>query len=1076
ARRRGRGGRRARLGARSLARVAAGVWRRQGEVARDIVPRNSDLLLLGHTKRMHLFEQRWVDMVETARSQFNGIVGLVYFGRDGNVVRVTTIAEIVACDNLGAVGRMVVVRGVSRGSLLGLSKEVPMSDSFGYAVVEELAELCADDVAPPAGGAVGGAADGGGGAAAAAAASLTALMKELDLSEPRNASSEVKAKAEVSKGDDQTGESSDAEEPRQRAPQLWTHERVSPAEEFAALSGEDSWAQRRAAVEDCLSGVPICGAAAALDGAESATIAAAEAAVIDLYTALAAASLNLRLQLFADDGAGVGERLGLPAAAKLLPHRHELRANLLEFNAQPEPVAHVPVVQPTPNARHWPRQSKMLLAKFGSPSSFRRLRKRLARHSRSAFDGAEVARGEVDPGMQALQASDPGKWKDEKREEMRAAAEAERQRQLQAVAGPMDVESPGFADMLTAELQACAGARLQLAGLPKSFRTAQETLSESEVSRAGAVSMRPDGATLASCNIASWSKIAQDFASEVRARGDAPPLRESQGRAPPAAKRELAAAGWAAELCAQTLAVDWVSRVVNFSGSPPLAGLPLWRIDTGSKFSDIEIVEKLDQSASEICSPFKTGRSTLRPALAAVWSASYEERLTPGDAMSDVREAALERCAVAASVDVHRNTSRYGMRPLRGLRGKMSKVVTGAYVDDIFQSTHGEDNALPARRLHAAVRFGHEVEKLGLLISDKSALAWPSKAMGARLVSNLQAPQQWALTPAGPSRPAFSPPLRCLGADLDLWRPAQIAADPRVYPGPRVMLRAVVDLSPTRAAVEHRAARKPPLDAAALRRLRAAARVQRQVLVRLREAVSACEAALDARGVPAERGGSGCSATAAALDHAVAAPQMEALETRIRHLEERHQAEVLQLRGKIDDALNFGRQQQARAQSLEEYIRGRAGGSAALAAGPGSAGSAAAAAVPAPPVWAAEPAQDPIDEGWRVGARIAVRRVVEARFGLPAAAKRKAVSSNPLKVQQLARNANFEPPPTSAPAAGGSAKGLLGRTASPRLRVLSRGVWVMRRGLAATGCSAALGRPEGHHWAAVAAQEPRETE
>lgn len=202
------------------------------------------------------------------------------------------------------------------------------------------------------------------------------------------------------------------------------------------------------------------------------------------------------------------------------------------------------------------------------------------------------------------------------------------------------------------------------------------------------------------------------------------------------------------------------------------------------------------------------------------------------------------------------------------------------------------------------------------------------------------------------------------------------------------------------------------------------AEAQRQVFVRLREAMAACEAALDARGVPAERGGAGCSTAAMPLDHAAASPQMEALEARIRHLEERHQAEVLQLRGRIDDALSFGRQQQARAQSLEEYIRGRVGGSVALAAGPGSASTLAAhaAPIPAPPVWAAEPpssAGPPQKGSWFAARRSASVSAPASGAGMAADSLRGVVVAPGLPSGALTARAHHSPParpPGVAPA------------------------------------------------------------
>ncbi|CAE8704548.1 unnamed protein product [Polarella glacialis] len=100
----------------------------------------SDLLLIGHTKRMHLYEPRWVAMVDAALADFEGVLGLVYFDGEMDIVKVCTIAEIVSINTLGVHGRMVTVRGVSRGQLKGLSSQVASGDEWGVAICEELAE------------------------------------------------------------------------------------------------------------------------------------------------------------------------------------------------------------------------------------------------------------------------------------------------------------------------------------------------------------------------------------------------------------------------------------------------------------------------------------------------------------------------------------------------------------------------------------------------------------------------------------------------------------------------------------------------------------------------------------------------------------------------------------------------------------------------------------------------------------------------------------------------------------------------------------------------------------------------
>jgi len=257
----------------------------------------SDLLLLGGTKRMHLFEPRWVDMVGTSRNTFNSMVGVMYFGDSGDVVPVLTIAEIVACSILGSAGRMVTVRGVARARVRGLTEEVISADGWGLALVEELPELSADDLLVASGEGP----DSGNGQAIKLAADLDALLSELDLSPPGpQGSASQDSPVEVDEADsakDEGDQQTDAPEIK-----LWTHERVSPKENFASISAE-AWPARRTASRTNLAGVPISageGITASADALD---------AVACFYAALGGASLRTRVELFLNTDLALAERL-----------------------------------------------------------------------------------------------------------------------------------------------------------------------------------------------------------------------------------------------------------------------------------------------------------------------------------------------------------------------------------------------------------------------------------------------------------------------------------------------------------------------------------------------------------------------------------------------------------------------------------------------------------------------------------------------------------------------------------------------------------------------------------------------
>lgn len=235
----------------------------------------SDLLLIGHTKRMHLFEPRWVNMIDTARAESNGIIGLVYFDGRGEVVLTTTLAEVIACSNLGSAGRMVTVRGVSRARLSGLSEEVLSPRRWGVALVSELPEICPGD--------------GPSGGVATAASELVQLVLGLDLSVPGSeapSSLDVPAHSGATdKSDADNGEVPDT-------PELWTHEQPSTQEELGRGFDADVWARELEAVNTQIQGVPLCRAGEGQWNGDS------RDAVATLYAVLGRAALQTRIELF----------------------------------------------------------------------------------------------------------------------------------------------------------------------------------------------------------------------------------------------------------------------------------------------------------------------------------------------------------------------------------------------------------------------------------------------------------------------------------------------------------------------------------------------------------------------------------------------------------------------------------------------------------------------------------------------------------------------------------------------------------------------------------------------------------
>lgn len=255
-------------------------WRDQLTVPTILFP-ITDLLLIGHTKRMHLFEPRWVDMVDTAVGSSCGVIGLVYIhDARGGVALTATLAEVIACSNLGSAGRMVTVRGVARAKLLGLSEAVAQPGKWGVAVVSELPEIQTEDCSS--------------GGVAALAAELAQLTRGLDLSMP-GTESEAPAGQEDAPAPEGAaasgGEPGDGED-EPDAPELWTHERPPTEEAFGAQPDADRWEQELQGVGEQLQDVPLsCAEKVECTGE-------LREAVATLYAVLGKTALETRIELF----------------------------------------------------------------------------------------------------------------------------------------------------------------------------------------------------------------------------------------------------------------------------------------------------------------------------------------------------------------------------------------------------------------------------------------------------------------------------------------------------------------------------------------------------------------------------------------------------------------------------------------------------------------------------------------------------------------------------------------------------------------------------------------------------------
>jgi len=236
-----------------------------------------DLLLVGQTKQMHLFEPRWVDMVDSARALYGGIFALVYFINDGrsfSLLRVATVVEVTACNNLGEAGRVLTVRGVARCSLEGFLKEMS-EDTWGVAKASEIPEAFMEDTQR----------------ANNAQRGLLALLENLDLTMPGSEN-----------GQPSGGAAFGTEEKQAEGPKLWTHQRGSIEEDFTV-----QWASFIAGVQSTLSGVPLnLGNGMPVDPEKEQEL---MQVVATYYAALSRSNISLRIELFSDCKQSLTERV-----------------------------------------------------------------------------------------------------------------------------------------------------------------------------------------------------------------------------------------------------------------------------------------------------------------------------------------------------------------------------------------------------------------------------------------------------------------------------------------------------------------------------------------------------------------------------------------------------------------------------------------------------------------------------------------------------------------------------------------------------------------------------------------------
>jgi len=237
-----------------------------------------DLLLVGQTKQMHLFEPRWVDMVDSARGLYGGIFALIYIINDGrnlSVLRVATVVEVTACNNLGEAGRQLTVRAVARCSLEGFSKEIS-EDTWGVAKVSEIPEAFMEDTT----------------CANDAQRGLMALLENLDLTVPGSTESSRPSGAAAL----------GTEEKQPESPRLWTHQRGSIEEDFTV-----QWTSFIAGMQSTLSGIPLN-----LENGmpvDTETEKDLIQVVATYYAALSRSDISVRIEFFSDCKRSLTERV-----------------------------------------------------------------------------------------------------------------------------------------------------------------------------------------------------------------------------------------------------------------------------------------------------------------------------------------------------------------------------------------------------------------------------------------------------------------------------------------------------------------------------------------------------------------------------------------------------------------------------------------------------------------------------------------------------------------------------------------------------------------------------------------------
>jgi len=238
-----------------------------------------DLLLPGHLKRMHLFEERWVRMVDRSRKEFGGTFAVLYVDGDRKILDVATVVDIVACNNLGvAAGRMITARGVGRLKLMGLS------DNQYICLAREMLEVESCDLNTWE-------------KIDTSFRALSDMCNDLDLVV------EVKEEADAA-GETQRGAEEEASSDDEEVDRLWrTHERTSFEPTF---SGD--WAEKLDVVQYALDGVPLAGFESLDERTEDQQVWTSRVAAF--YAALGGLDIRARLAIF-NSSSSLQERLAL---------------------------------------------------------------------------------------------------------------------------------------------------------------------------------------------------------------------------------------------------------------------------------------------------------------------------------------------------------------------------------------------------------------------------------------------------------------------------------------------------------------------------------------------------------------------------------------------------------------------------------------------------------------------------------------------------------------------------------------------------------------------------------------------